>query len=140
MVCVSLLLLARARPRVLFNREYSPPVARSSALVSMTNASTLQQGLRSKCDLRACNGRVCPFEQTGHQVTWSLVPQRDEGRGMQRFLKTFKNYRELLAKERSETERMFLLKVLGRKEAENRRRSIALARNGATLQDGPRND
>jgi hypothetical protein len=62
-------------------------------------------------------------------------------RGMQRFLKqeTFKNYRELLAKERSETERMFLLKVLGRKEAENRRRSIARARNGATLQDGPRN-
>ena len=61
---------------------------------------------------------------------------------MQRFLKqkTFKNCRELLAKERSETERMFLLKVLGRKEAENRRRSIALARNGATLHDGPRND
>ena len=61
---------------------------------------------------------------------------------MQRFLKqkTFKNCRELLAKERSETERMFLLKVLGRKEAENRRRSIALARNGTTLQDGPLND
>jgi hypothetical protein len=61
---------------------------------------------------------------------------------MKRFLKqeTSTNYRELLAKERSETERMFLLKVLGRKEAENRRRSIALARNGATLQDGPRND
>jgi hypothetical protein len=61
---------------------------------------------------------------------------------MQGFLrqKTFKNYRELLAKERSETERMFLLNVLGRKEAENRRRSIALARNGATLQDGPHND
>jgi hypothetical protein len=60
---------------------------------------------------------------------------------MKRFLKqeTFKNYRELLAKERSETERMFLLKVLGRKEAESRRRSIALVRNGATLQDGPRN-
>jgi hypothetical protein len=56
---------------------------------------------------------------------------------MQRFLKTFKNYRELLAKERSETERMFLLNVLGRKEAENRRRSLALARNGATLKISP---
>ncbi len=43
---------------------------------------------------------------------------------MQRFLKqkTFKNYRELLAKERSETERMFLLKVLG-----GRRRKTAAA-------------
>jgi hypothetical protein len=43
---------------------------------------------------------------------------------MQGFLKqkAFKNYRELLAKERSETERMFLLNVLGRKEAEDRRR------------------
>ena len=43
---------------------------------------------------------------------------------MQGFLKrkAFKNYRELLAKERSETERMFLIKVLARKEAENRRR------------------
>jgi hypothetical protein len=44
---------------------------------------------------------------------------------MQRFLqqKTSKNYRELLAKERSEAERAFLLTVLARKEAENRRRS-----------------
>jgi hypothetical protein len=44
---------------------------------------------------------------------------------MQRFLqqKTSKNYRELLAKERSEAERVFLLTVLARKEAENRRRS-----------------
>ena len=44
---------------------------------------------------------------------------------MQRFLqqKTFKDYREQLSNERSETERMFLLKVLTRKGAENRRRS-----------------
>ncbi|MDQ1454200.1 MAG: hypothetical protein QOK38_4066 [Acidobacteriaceae bacterium] len=44
---------------------------------------------------------------------------------MQRFVqqKTFKNYRELLANERAKTERMFLLKVLVRKEAENRRPS-----------------
>ena len=33
------------------------------------------------------------------------------------------DYRELLANERAKTERMFLLKVLGRKEAENRRPS-----------------
>jgi hypothetical protein len=32
---------------------------------------------------------------------------------------TLKNYHGLLAKERSETERMFVLKVLTRKEAEN---------------------
>jgi hypothetical protein len=43
---------------------------------------------------------------------------------MQRFIqqKTFKSYGELLAEERSETERMFIAKVLARKEAENRRR------------------
>jgi hypothetical protein len=44
---------------------------------------------------------------------------------MQRFRHrgTLKNYYGLLAKERSETERMFVLKVLTRKEAENRHRS-----------------
>jgi hypothetical protein len=38
---------------------------------------------------------------------------------MQRFLRrrTFKNYGELLAKERAETERLFILKVLARKGA-----------------------
>jgi hypothetical protein len=55
----------------------------------------------------------------------SRVSHRNEmkGRGMQGFIrqKPFKNYGELLAKERSETERMFLVKVLARKEAENRR-------------------
>jgi hypothetical protein len=44
--------------------------------------------------------------------------------------KTFKNYRELLAKERAETERMFFIKVLARKEAENRRRSQQAGNNG----------
>jgi hypothetical protein len=45
---------------------------------------------------------------------------------MQGFLKrkTFKNYQELLAEERAETERLFILKVLARKEAENRSRSV----------------
>jgi hypothetical protein len=44
---------------------------------------------------------------------------------MQRFLnqKTFKDYRGQLAHERSETERLFLLTVLARKDAESRRRS-----------------
>jgi hypothetical protein len=44
---------------------------------------------------------------------------------MQRFLqqKTLKNYRELLAKDRAKTERMFFIKMLARKGAENRRRS-----------------
>jgi hypothetical protein len=46
---------------------------------------------------------------------------------MQRFLKkkTFKNYRGLLAKERSETERMFLLKVLGKCWGGRRRKTAA---------------
>ena len=49
---------------------------------------------------------------------------------MQGFIrqKPFKNYGELLAKERSETERMFLVKVLARKEAENRARAEAKAK------------
>jgi hypothetical protein len=49
-----------------------------------------------------------------------------------RFLKqkTFKNYRELLAKERAETERVFFIKVLTRKEAETRRRSQRAGNNG----------
>ena len=44
--------------------------------------------------------------------------------------KTFKNYRELLAKERAKTERMFFIKVLARKEAENRRHSQRAGNNG----------
>jgi hypothetical protein len=55
---------------------------------------------------------------------------------MQRFLQqnTSKNYRELLAKERSEAERVFLLTVLARKEAENRRppHSVGLTDDGRT--------
>jgi hypothetical protein len=39
------------------------------------------------------------------------------------FQQTTDDYREELAKERSETERMFILTVLARKEAESRRRS-----------------
>jgi len=51
--------------------------------------------------------------------------------------KTFKNYRELLAKERSETERIFLLRVLARKGAENRRRSTAGRRAGSLVHRRP---
>jgi len=45
---------------------------------------------------------------------------------MQKILqpKRFNDYSEQLAEVRSETERAFLLKVLARKEAENRRRSV----------------
>ena len=42
---------------------------------------------------------------------------------MQRYLQQTDDYREELAKARSETERMFILTVLARKEAEGRRRS-----------------
>jgi hypothetical protein len=48
--------------------------------------------------------------------------RRNDRRGaMQKFLqhKTFINYHELLAKERSETEREFILKVLTRKGPKN---------------------
>ena len=37
---------------------------------------------------------------------------------------TFSNYLEQLADERAEVERLFILKVLTRKEAETRRRSV----------------
>jgi hypothetical protein len=37
--------------------------------------------------------------------------------------KVLRNYRELLAQERAEAERVYLLTLLARKEAENRRRS-----------------
>ena len=81
----------------------------------------------------SANGQVmmCQFEQTGHRDTQNLSPELDEG-AVPRYLKqkTFKNYRELLAKERAETERMFFIKVLARKEAENRRRSQRAGNNG----------
>jgi hypothetical protein len=55
---------------------------------------------------------------------------------MQGFLarKTFKNYRELLAEERSETERLFILKVLASKQANKRR----LSGRGWMVADGQR--
>jgi hypothetical protein len=58
------------------------------------------------------------------KVSRSLAPQQVR-RGMQRFLKqkTSENYREQLAKERAEAERVYPLTLLARKEAENRRRS-----------------
>jgi hypothetical protein len=92
-------------------------------------AERLQWG--SKCDLRACNRRVCRFEQTGRQKAQNTHTGTNEG-PVPRFLKqkTFKNYRELLAKERAETERMFFIKVLTRKEAETRRRSQRAGNNG----------
>ena len=74
---------------------------------------------------------MCRIEQTGHRDTQNLAPDLDEG-AVPRFRKqkTFKNYRELLAKERTETERMFFIRVLARKEAENRRRSQRAGNNG----------
>jgi hypothetical protein len=64
----------------------------------------------------------CQIEQTGHQDIETLASQRECE--MQRFLEqiTSQNYHQLLAEERSEAERVFLLAVLARKEAEDRRR------------------
>jgi hypothetical protein len=69
-------------------------------------------------------GECAHLNRQGTKKLRTLAPEPDEG-AMLRFLKqkTFKNYLELLAKERSETERMFILKVLARKEAENHRRA-----------------
>jgi hypothetical protein len=59
---------------------------------------------------------------------------------MQKILqpKRFNDYSEQLAEERSETERAFFLKVLARKEAENRRRSVRgwIATTGRTETNG----
>jgi len=51
---------------------------------------------------------------------------------MQKFpqQKTFKNYRELRAKGRAEIQRLFILRALTRKGAENRRRSQRAGNNG----------
>jgi hypothetical protein len=51
--------------------------------------------------------------------------------------KTFKNYRELLAKERSETERIFSCECWRGRGAENRRRSTAGRRAGSLVHRRP---
>jgi hypothetical protein len=52
-------------------------------------------------------------------------PWMTRRRAVQRFVgqKGLRNYRELLAQERAETERLFIAAVLARKEAKNRRRA-----------------
>jgi hypothetical protein len=88
-------------------------------------------------------GECAHLNRQGTKKLRTLAPELDEGT-MLRFLKqkTFKNYLELLAKERSETERMFILKVLARKEAENhraaRRRMIDQAGHSICLTDAGR--
>jgi hypothetical protein len=66
--------------------------------------------------------------------------RNDEARAMQKFRqpKRFNDYFAQLANERSEMERMFVLKVLARKEAENRRRSAPgwIATTGRTETNG----
>jgi hypothetical protein len=66
--------------------------------------------------------------------------RNDEARAMQKSLqpKRFNDYSEQLAEERSETERAFLLKVLARKEAENRHRTVRglIATTGRTETNG----
>ena|SRR5882672_8152370 len=80
-------------------------------------------------------GTLFQFEQTRHHDPRTSLPNWMR-RGMQK-QKTFKNYLEPLAKERSETERLFFLRVLARKAAENRRRSTAGRRAGSLAHRRP---
>jgi hypothetical protein len=68
---------------------------------------------------------ACRIAQTGHRDAGSLAALDDRRHAMQRSVrqKTLRNYRELLAHERTETERRFIAAVLARKERENRQRS-----------------
>jgi hypothetical protein len=69
---------------------------------------------------------ACRIAQTGHRDAGSLAALDDRGHAMQRSVrqKMSRNYRELLAHERAETERRFIAAVLARKERENRQRSL----------------
>jgi hypothetical protein len=80
-------------------------------------------------------GTPLQFEQTGHHDTQNLAPNWMRARDAE--AKDVQNYQELLAKERSETERMFFLRVLARKGAENRRRSTAGRRAGRLVHRRP---
>ena len=66
---------------------------------------------------------MCQIEQTDTHSFESVAPLTKTRWHVRGFLQqtTSDDYREELAKERSETERMFILKVLERKEAENHR-------------------
>jgi hypothetical protein len=65
------------------------------------------------------------LNRRGTQIFASIAPLKKTRWHVHGFLqqKTLDDYREELAKERSETERLFILTVLARKEAEGRRRS-----------------
>ena len=67
---------------------------------------------------------MCQIEQTGTHKFESVAPLKKTRWHVHGFLqqKTSDDYREELARERSETERLFILTVLARKEAEGRRR------------------
>jgi mannose-6-phosphate isomerase-like protein (cupin superfamily) len=67
---------------------------------------------------------VCQIEQTGRADIGSIAPEKT-GRHVQGFLQQTMSddYREELADERAETERLFILKVLAKREAERRHRS-----------------
>jgi hypothetical protein len=68
---------------------------------------------------------VCQIEQTGTQIFESVAPLKKTRWHVHGFLQqTTDDYREELAKERFETERLFIRKVLASKEAENRRRAV----------------
>jgi hypothetical protein len=73
-------------------------------------------------------GQAFECAKLNRQGTWifeSIAPEKTE-RHVYGFLQqaTSDDYREELAKERFETERLFIRKVLASKEAENRRRAV----------------
>ena len=66
------------------------------------------------------------LNRRGTQIFESVAPLKKTRWHVHGFLQqaTSDNYREELARERSETERLFILTVLARKEAEGRRRAV----------------
>ena len=75
------------------------------------------------CAEQWSNCDVCQIAQTDTHRFESVAPPKKTRWHVQRYLQQTDDYREELAKARSETERMFILTVLARKEAEGRRRS-----------------
>ena len=75
------------------------------------------------------------FEQTDTHRFESFAPLKKTRWYVQSYLQQTDNYREELAKERSETERMFILTVLARKR---RRAAAAQRENGWSSKAGQR--
>ena len=79
---------------------------------------------------------ACQIAQTGHQIFESVAPPKKTRWHVHGLLKADNSddYREELAKERSETERLFILTVLARKEAAEGKRGGGRSSAAANMQ------